>query len=209
MCTVGCFIGGIEPSSAIPSRKLREIAYLIKQRSRDIFGNRWERLRFQCSEDVLKDPRGRAEYQHDFGTDGGGVMKAEYEEGSNMTRGKIIYNAIDPLEVPIPAGHATPGVGLTFKNNNSDDVVAIAGEFCDVPVKRIFEKNGMKLPKLHWSKKIAMQVRHIAPEAPADAPRLTSEVLARHETAGSDLDGLTARSWTETGASAPPSFTPP
>ena len=112
LCKVGCFCGGIDPASALVSRRLHANADFIVSRCNSVLGDRWPGIKYEVS---LNPSVKKATYLHDFEKDGRGVVIPEYDN-EEKTSGYLVWNGL-PLntKVRIPDGFCVAGVGVSTR----------------------------------------------------------------------------------------------
>lgn len=144
LCKVGCMIAGIDPTSALISRKLKVIAKLMKKRASDTYNDMYLRVKFE------KPENSEQRSPHSFDSNGMGIFDVQLNEAK--TKGKIIHVGTKQ-EVDMPKEMIKHGEGKVY-NNYSEQVACFKGEYSDPPIIKVFEKAGKTLPKLFWIKKI-------------------------------------------------------
>ena len=144
LCRIGCMVSGIEPGSALVSRKLRVIATFMKRRSSELYGDMYTRVKFK----QLENSNEFASY--DFDAPGCGTFDVEVSD--DKTEGKIIHPGTQQ-EVPMPKEMLENGGGIVH-SNYSEHSAYFKGEYCDPAIFRVFEKAGKTLPMPFFIKKI-------------------------------------------------------
>ena len=176
LCTVGCWMGGIQKDSAIPARSLRVIGMFIRQRSTDIYGSR------HLSINAIPDASGeKLEVQHDFATNVGSFT-AEYHHDDHLGQsGRLVHYGTERLSCPIP--DEFKGQILVFKKNHSDDEATLAGKYSDPLLRRIFKESGIDIPKTWWQKRITdgKEIVALGPASGGGVAVLRTATLAAHD----------------------------
>ena len=144
LCKVGCMIAGIDPTSALISRKLKVVAKFMKKRATEIYSDLYLRVKFERPENSEQ------RSPHDFDSNGMGIFDVQLNEAK--TKGKIIHVGTKQ-EVDMPKEMIKHGEGKVY-NNYSEQAACFKGEYSDPPIIKVFEKAGKTLPKLFWIKKI-------------------------------------------------------
>ena len=171
LCMVGCWAGGIDKDSAIPSRVLSVIAKTIKDRSVNIFGSRHTQVVI-----VLNDDETELEQVHNFETDPGSFY-AVYDDEAH-SNGWIHHRGTVERKVRIPNGFR--GGPIRVMNNHMDSKASLSGEYSDPLVTRIFKQNNIDLPKIFFLKKITDN-KEVTPQDTHAHAILRSETLADHD----------------------------
>lgn len=156
ICKMGCMAGGLDPASALCSRRLRVIASLMKRRSSDIFADRYTRVKLVVDEDTEQI------VEHDFSQNGKGVFDVTLS--ADKKSGTITHIGTG-REVAIPAEMIENGPKIY--DNYSESTAYFKGNYSNPLISMVYEKAGAKLPKLFWLKKITDYVD----------PSLTEEAL--------------------------------
>ena len=110
LCKVGCWAGGVDPTSALVDRKLSVIASFIKKRAAEIFGNRHSVARFSFDAASQSVTRCHNFDEHE------GCFFAEYADHETKDAGHIVHRGTN-ARVPIPSEFL--GSALKFKSNHS------------------------------------------------------------------------------------------
>ena len=147
---VGTYTGRIDGTSALPSKKLKRIAGFIKARSRDVVHDRYKSLT------LIFDPDTETVTEHNFDSGHGAFGSTRSEDKST---GKIFHIGTK-VSVPMPASLlAFPGP-IIFKNNHSEELAAVEGEYDDLLISKIFKKVGVDYPKPFWMKRMKTVEEH-------------------------------------------------
>lgn len=162
---VGCLIGGIDPSSALISRRLRIIASFIKRRSSECYKDQYtnSKLKYNDQDDKIEG----IDFTQ-FGVFGVSIA-ADKKSGVTVHKGSGIQCAM-PDEM-IAAG------GKIY-DNHSESCAYFKGAFSGPLIARVFAKANKTLPKLFWIKKITDFVDS----------SLTAEALSQAASPGDGLE---------------------
>jgi hypothetical protein len=172
LCKYGCFSGLIDPSSAIPSRKISSIAAFLKERSVSLCGSRYKLIILECNEAGQK-----LTQQHDFNRDIGVFSLKPADKASGN---KIVHTGSN-IMVDLPSEF---DADTSLKNNQSEDTACLEGKFSDPLIVRVFAAAGVQLPKTWWAKKICDKAMvdvggGLGPEN-IGSSSLSSEQMAAH-----------------------------
>ena len=145
LCKTGCFAAMIDPTSAITSRKPSAIAAFMKARAEDMTAKRYLNVKMDFNEE-----EGKFDELEDY-SENGCFQTLPHEDIAVVDKVKIAHVG-SGVFVVVPKSMWADDT-LKLHDNHQETLTHIKTAYDDVKVAKIFLKQGVRLPALHWTKK--------------------------------------------------------